>query len=56
MLALKLGELPTNMLLITGLASITVLWGIVMTCMGLVQTKGELIACRVLLGVTESGE
>ena len=39
----------------SGLSSITIVWGIVMTCMGLVKGYGGLLACRVLLGVAESG-
>ncbi|KAL8277541.1 hypothetical protein RQP46_010096 [Phenoliferia psychrophenolica] len=53
-------EVPANLMLkklrpSIWLASITVLWGIVMTCMGTVNTYGGLVACRILLGVTESG-
>lgn len=37
------------------LASITVVWGIVMTLMGVVQSFGGLVACRVALGIAEAG-
>ncbi|KDQ21835.1 hypothetical protein BOTBODRAFT_99811 [Botryobasidium botryosum FD-172 SS1] len=37
------------------LPGITVLWGIVMTCMGLVKNYPQLVGCRVCLGVAEAG-
>ncbi|AOW02532.1 major facilitator superfamily domain-containing protein [Yarrowia lipolytica] len=53
-------EVPSNMLLkhirpSIYLPSIMVLWGIVMTLMGIVNNYAGLIACRVLLGVFEAG-
>ncbi|EJU06610.1 MFS general substrate transporter [Dacryopinax primogenitus] len=37
------------------LPGIAIVWGIVMTCMGLVSTYGQLVAVRVCLGVAEAG-
>ena len=56
----NLFEVPSNLLLKklrprVWLPLIVVVWAIVMTCMGVVQTKGGLYATRFLLGVTESG-
>ncbi|KAH8663785.1 putative MFS transporter [Ilyonectria robusta] len=53
-------EVPSNMLLkkftpSKWLATITVSWGIVSTMMGIVQSFGGLIACRLLLGLLEGG-
>ena len=36
-------------------AVICTIWGIIATCTGLVQTYGQLLALRVLLGVFEAG-
>lgn len=53
-------EVPSNMLLkkfrpSIWLPTIMVLWGLVMTLMGIVQNYGGLLATRVLLGVFEAG-
>ncbi len=53
-------ELLSNLMLIklrprVWLPSIVVGWSIVMTLMGVVQTKGGLYATRFLLGLTEAG-
>lgn len=53
-------EVPSNMLLKRmtpkiWLPVIMILWGIVMTMMGLVKNYGQLVATRVLLGVFEAG-
>lgn len=53
-------EVPSNMLLkkVTPkiwLPLIMILWGTVMTMMGLVKNYGQLVATRVLLGVFEAG-
>ncbi|KAI9632398.1 MFS general substrate transporter [Dioszegia hungarica] len=53
-------EVPANLALKkltprTWLAFITVCWGIVMTCMGLVQNWAGLVAVRLLLGIAEAG-
>ncbi|KAL8293321.1 hypothetical protein RQP46_000022 [Phenoliferia psychrophenolica] len=53
-------EVPANLMLkklrpSIWLASITLVWGTVMTLMGVVQSYGGLVACRVALGVAESG-
>ncbi|KAJ7227937.1 major facilitator superfamily domain-containing protein [Mycena rebaudengoi] len=53
-------ELPSNILLRkigtrNHLTTITVLWGAVMLGMGFVKTWEQLAACRVLLGLLESG-
>ncbi|KAK7687705.1 hypothetical protein QCA50_008921 [Cerrena zonata] len=37
------------------LPGITVAWGIIMTCMGLVQNYPQLVVLRVLLGIAEAG-
>lgn len=37
------------------LAFITVIWGLVMTLMGVVSNYAGLLACRFFLGVTEAG-
>lgn len=52
-------EVPSNILLkkfkrpSTYLGIITTAWGIVMTCTGVVQNYGSLMATRVLLGIFE---
>jgi MFS family permease len=53
-------EIPSNMVLKKVRASIwlpflVVTWGIVMTCMGVVQNFAQLLVCRVLLGTFEAG-
>lgn len=53
-------EVPSNMILkrVTPkiwLPAIMVLWGIVMTMMGLIKNYGQLVATRVLLGTFEAG-
>ncbi|KZP00222.1 MFS general substrate transporter [Calocera viscosa TUFC12733] len=53
-------ECPANLVLkkfrpSRWLPGIAVVWGIVMTCMGLVSTYPQLVAVRVCLGVAESG-
>ncbi|KAF8199837.1 MFS general substrate transporter [Mycena galopus ATCC 62051] len=53
-------ECPANMVLKQFLPSrwlpgITVVWGIIMTLMGLVKTYPQLVGTRILLGVTEAG-
>ena len=35
------------------IATIMLAWGIVMTCMGVVQSYGGLLAARFFLGITE---
>jgi len=35
--------------------AIILLWGIIMTLMGLVQNQAGLLACRFLLGLAEAG-
>lgn len=37
------------------LAAISVIWGVIATLTGITQNYGDLIACRVLLGVVEAG-
>lgn len=37
------------------LAAISVIWGVIATLTGVTQNYGDLIACRVLLGVVEAG-
>jgi sugar phosphate permease len=37
------------------IAVITIIWGLIATLMGLVNSFGALVACRVLLGVFEAG-
>lgn len=34
---------------------LAITWGITMTCMGLVNNFGQLVALRVLLGMLEAG-
>lgn len=53
-------EVPSNLLLrkLTPsryIASITIIWGIVATLTGITQNFAGLVACRVLLGIVESG-
>ncbi|KAK2473357.1 hypothetical protein H9L39_15532 [Fusarium oxysporum f. sp. albedinis] len=54
-------EMPSNTLLLRFkhpsyyIGTIVTLWGIVMTLTGLVKNFGGLVACRILLGVFESG-
>jgi MFS family permease len=53
-------ETPSNMVLKKftprrWIALITVLWGIIATLTGLVNTYGQLVACRLLLGAVEAG-
>uniref|UniRef100_A0A8H7N3D3 Major facilitator superfamily (MFS) profile domain-containing protein n=1 Tax=Bionectria ochroleuca TaxID=29856 RepID=A0A8H7N3D3_BIOOC len=54
-------EIPSNILLkkfkrpSTYLGILTLCWGIVMTCTGLVRNFGGLMATRVLLGIFEAG-
>ncbi|CAG7925649.1 unnamed protein product [Penicillium olsonii] len=54
-------EMPSNTLLLKFkhpsyyLGTLITLWGIVMTLTGIVTNFGDLVACRVLLGVFESG-
>jgi fucose permease len=52
-------EVPSNILLkkfkrpSTYLGILIVIWGIAMTCMGVVRHFGDLLATRILLGVFE---
>ena len=52
-------EVPSNILLkkfkkpSTYLGILIVIWGIVMTCMGVIRHFGDLLATRILLGVFE---
>ncbi|ORY55160.1 MFS general substrate transporter [Leucosporidium creatinivorum] len=53
-------EVPANLMLkklrpSLWLASITVVWGTVMTLMGVAQSFGGLVAARVALGIAEAG-
>ena len=53
-------EIPSNLVLkklrpSRWIPMIMVSWGIVMTLMGLINSYGSLIACRLLLGAAESG-
>ena len=53
-------EIPSNLILkklrpSRWIPSIMIAWGIIMTLMGLVNSYGSLIACRLLLGAAESG-
>jgi MFS family permease len=53
-------EVPSNLLLkrlrpSRWIPSIMIIWGIVMTLMGLANSYGSLLACRLLLGAAESG-
>lgn len=49
-------EVPSNLVLkkftpSRFIATIAILWGIIATCTGLVQNYGQLVACRLLLGI-----
>lgn len=52
-------EIPSNVLLkkfkrpSMYLGGLTTAWGIIMTCTGLVQNYGGLMATRILLGIFE---
>ncbi|CAL1715339.1 unnamed protein product [Somion occarium] len=53
-------ECPANLLVkrlrpSRWLPAITVAWGIIMTCMGIVQNYPQLVVLRVLLGMAEAG-
>ena len=53
-------EIPSNLVLkklrpSRWIPSIMIAWGIVMTLMGLVNSYGGLLACRLVLGAAESG-
>lgn len=53
-------EVPSNLLLkrftpSQWLATLAFLWGIVSTLMGIVQSFGGLVACRLILGLLEGG-
>ncbi|EJD43976.1 putative MFS transporter [Auricularia subglabra TFB-10046 SS5] len=53
-------EVPSNLVLkklrpSRYIAAITTAWGIIATCTGLIQTYGQLLALRVILGVVEAG-
>ncbi|KAJ5249146.1 hypothetical protein N7468_000597 [Penicillium chermesinum] len=53
-------EVPSNLVIkklkpSRYIAAIAVIWGIIATLTGIVQSYGSLIACRVLLGVVEAG-
>ena len=53
-------EIPSNLILkklrpSRWIPLIMVAWGIVMTLMGLVNSYGSLVACRLLLGTAEAG-
>ncbi|KAL2830265.1 histidine phosphatase superfamily [Aspergillus cavernicola] len=53
-------EVPSNLVIkkLTPsryIASISIVWGIIATLTGIVQSYGGLIACRLLLGVVEAG-
>lgn len=53
-------EVPSNLILkkvrpSRWIPSIMIAWGIIMTLMGLVNSYGSLLACRLLLGAAESG-
>ena len=53
-------EIPSNLILkklrpSRWIPLIMIAWGIVMTLMGLVNSYGGLIACRLVLGAAESG-
>jgi hypothetical protein len=37
----------------TWIGIIVTIWGIIMTCTGLTQSYGGLVACRFLLGIFE---
>jgi MFS family permease len=56
----QLFEVPSNMILrhfhpVRYIAGLTIIWGILATCCGLVQGFGSLVAVRLLLGLFESG-
>lgn len=56
----KLFEVPSNLVIkklrpSRYIATIAVIWGIIATLTGIVQSYGGLIACRILLGVVEAG-
>lgn len=53
-------EIPSNLVLkklrpSRWIPSIMIVWGAIMTLMGLVNSYGSLLACRLLLGAAESG-
>lgn len=53
-------EIPSNLILkklrpSRWIPSIMIAWGTIMTLMGLVNSYGSLLACRLLLGAAESG-
>ncbi|BCR89666.1 putative MFS transporter [Aspergillus chevalieri] len=53
-------EVPSNLVIkklrpSRYIASISVIWGIIATLTGICQSYGDLIACRILLGVVEAG-
>lgn len=53
-------EIPSNLILkrlrpSRWIPLIMITWGIIMTLMGLVNSYGSLLACRLLLGAAESG-
>ena len=53
-------EIPSNLILkklrpSRWIPSIMIAWGAIMTLMGLVNSYGSLLACRLLLGAAESG-
>ena len=53
-------EIPSNLVLkklrpSRWIPLIMITWGIIMTLMGLVNSYGSLLACRLLLGAAESG-
>jgi sugar phosphate permease len=53
-------EIPSNLILkkfrpSRWIPTIMIAWGIVMTLMGLVNSYGSLVACRLFLGAAESG-
>ncbi len=53
-------EIPSNLIIkrlrpSRWIPMIMITWGIIMTLMGLVNSYGSLLACRLLLGAAESG-
>ena len=57
---MKLFEIPSNLVLekfrpVRYLAGLTIIWGILATCCGVVQSYEGLLAVRVLLGLFEAG-
>jgi sugar phosphate permease len=53
-------EIPSNLVLkklrpSRWIPTIMIVWGAIMTLMGLVRNYGDLLACRLLLGAAESG-